>query len=133
MNKAKGFVLASLLALSGTTALSGVAVAEDINIILCGDVVTPVYTQLFEEWNAANPDYQVVPELVGWGQCQDKVTTLAVAGTPVDIAYVGSRTLKQFAQNDLIVPVPMTEEERGSYYNFVPETVTFDGNQWGIP
>lgn len=133
MNKTKGFVLASIIALSGTTGLAGVAVAEEINIILCGDVVTPVYTALFEEWNAANPDYPVAPELVGWGQCQDKVTTLAVAGTPVDIAYVGSRTLKQFAENDLIVEVPMTDEEKASYYNYVPDTVTFNGTQWGIP
>jgi multiple sugar transport system substrate-binding protein len=133
MNKTKGFVLASLVALSGTTGLAGVAVAEDINIILCGDTVTPVYLELFEEWNAANPDHQVVSEVVGWGQCQDKVTTLAVAGTPVDIAYVGSLTLKQFAENDLIVPVPMTDEEKAGYYNYVPDTVTFDGTQWGIP
>ena len=133
MNRTKGFLLASLAALAGTTGLAGVAQAEDINIILCGDLVTPVYLELFEEWNAANPDFKAVPEVVGWGQCQDKVTTLAVAGTPVDIAYVGSRTLKQFAQNDLIVPIPMTDEEKAGYYNNVPDTVTFDGSQWGIP
>ena len=133
MNRTKGFLLASLAALAGTTGLAGVAVAEDINIILCGDLVTPVYLELFDEWNAANPDYKVASEVVPWGQCQDKVTTLAVAGTPVDIAYVGSRTLKQFAQNDMIVPVPMTDEEKAGYYNNVPDTVTFDGTQWGIP
>ena len=133
MNKTKGFLLASLAVLGGTTGLTSFAAAEEINIILCGDVVTPVYTKLFEEWTAANPDFPVAAELVGWGQCQDKVTTLAVAGTPVDIAYVGSRTLKQFAQNDLIVPVPMTDEEKAGYYGNVPDTVTFDGTQWGIP
>jgi multiple sugar transport system substrate-binding protein len=129
----KRIFLASLVALSGTTGLAGMAQAEEINIILCGDFVTPVYTALFEEWTAANPDYPVAPELVGWGQCQDKVTTLAAAGTPVSLAYVGSRTLKQFAQNDLIVPVPMTDEEKAGYYNYVPDTVTFDGTQWGVP
>jgi multiple sugar transport system substrate-binding protein len=133
MKNSSKLFLASIAALAGTTGLAGVAVAEDINIILCGDTVTPVYLELFEEWNAANPDYQVVSEVVGWGQCQDKVTTLAVAGTPVDIAYVGSRALKQFAMNDLIVPVPMTDEEKASYYNYVPDTVSFDGTQWGIP
>ena len=133
MNRTKGFLLASLAALAGTTGLAGVAVAEDINIILCGDLVTPVYLELFDEWNAANPDYKVASEVVPWGQCQDKVTTLAVAGTPVDIDYFGSRTLKQFDQNDMIVPVPMTDEEKAGYYNNVPDTVTFDGTQWGIP
>src|SRR5690606_23510375 len=133
MTKTKSILLASVVALSGTTGLAGLAMADDIDIILCGDTVTPVYLELFEEWNAANPDYKVVSEVVGWGQCQDKVTTLAAAGTPVDIAYVGSRTLKQFAQNDLIVPVPMSDEEKAAYYNYVPETVTFDGTQWGVP
>ena len=133
MINSKRFVLASLVALSGTTGLAGVATAADINFILCGDAVDAKHQEYIDEWNAANPDDQVIPEVVGWGQCQDKVTNLAVAGTPVGLAYVGSRTLKQFALNDLIVPIPMTEEERASYYPFVPETVTFDGAQWGIP
>ena len=73
------------------------------------------------------------PEVVGWEQCQDKATTLAVAGTPVAMAYVGSRTLKEFAQNDLIVAVPMTDEEKASYYPNIVDTVTFEGTQWGVP
>ncbi|MET3927066.1 extracellular solute-binding protein [Devosia sp. 2618] len=133
MRKTTSLLLASVVAMSSSTALVGMALADDISFILCGDAVDAKHQQYINDWNAANPDDKVVPEVVGWGQCQDKVTTLAVAGTPVDIAYVGSRTLKQFALNDLIVPVPMTDEERASYYNFVPETVTFDGTQWGIP
>ena len=106
---------------------------QEISFINCGDELVAGYTDYFAEWEAANPGYKIVPELVGWGQCQDKVTTLAAAGTPVALAYVGSRTLKQFALNDLIVPIPMTDEEKASYYNYVPDTVTIDGNQWGVP
>ncbi|KKC38150.1 ABC transporter substrate-binding protein [Devosia epidermidihirudinis] len=106
---------------------------KEISFINCGDELTAGYPEYIAEWEAANPGYKIVPELVGWGQCQDKVTTLAAAGTPVALAYVGSRTLKQFALNDLIVPVPMTDEEKAAYYNYVPETVTFDGTQWGVP
>jgi multiple sugar transport system substrate-binding protein len=29
--------------------------------------------------------------------------------------------------------VPMTEEEKASYYPNIVNTVTFDGNQWGVP
>lgn len=123
----------SLVVLAGTMALGTAAQAEEISFIVCGDDVDPTWAGFFEEWNAANPDWPVVPEAVGWGQCQDKVTTLAAAGSPVDLAYVGSRTLKQLALNDLIVPIPMTDEEKAAYYNYVPETVTFDGTQWGIP
>ena len=132
MKKTIGLMAVSMLALAGA-APAAFAQDKEITFINCGDELTAGYAESFAEWEAANPGFKVVPEIVGWGQCQDKVTTLAAAGTPVALAYVGSRTLKQFAQNDLIVPVPMTDEEKASYYNYVPDTVTFDGTQWGVP
>jgi multiple sugar transport system substrate-binding protein len=123
----------SMLALAGAAPAAFAQDVKEISFINCGDTLTQGYPEYFAEWEAANPGFKVVPELVGWGQCQDKVTTLAAAGTPVALAYVGSRTLKQFAMNDLIVPVPMTDEEKAAYYNYVPDTVTFDGTQWGVP
>lgn len=132
VSRTTSLLAVSLLALAGAAP----AIAQDvkeITFINCGDELTAGYADYFAAWEADNPGFKVVPEVVGWGQCQDKVTTLAAAGTPVGLAYVGSRTLKQFAQNDLIVPIPMTDEEKASYYNFVPETVTFEGTQWGVP
>jgi multiple sugar transport system substrate-binding protein len=133
VNKTIGLMAVSMLALTSATTGAFAQDVKEISFINCGDELTAGYAESFAEWEAANPGYKVVPELVGWGQCQDKVTTLAAAGTPVALAYVGSRTLKQFAINDLIVPVPMTDEEKAAYYNYVPETVTFDGTQWGVP
>ncbi|QDZ13405.1 extracellular solute-binding protein [Devosia ginsengisoli] len=127
-----GLTAVSLLALASATPAT-FAQDQVISFINCGDTLTAGYEDYIAEWEAANPGFDVQPEIVGWGQCQDKVTTLAAAGTPVALAYVGSRTLKQFALNDLIVPIPMTDEEKAGYYNYVPETVTFDGTQWGIP
>jgi multiple sugar transport system substrate-binding protein len=132
VKKTIGLMAVSMLALAGA-APAAFAQDKEITFINCGDELTAGYAESFAEWEAANPGFKVVPEIVGWGQCQDKVTTLAAAGTPVALAYVGSRTLKQFAQNDLIVPVPMTDEEKAAYYNYVPDTVTFDGTQWGVP
>jgi multiple sugar transport system substrate-binding protein len=132
MQKSIGLLAVSVLALA-SAAPAAYAQDKEIAFINCGDELTAGYQEYFAEWEAANPGFKVAPELVGWGQCQDKVTTLAAAGTPVALAYVGSRTLKQFAENDLIVPVPMTDAEKAAYYNFVPDTVTFDGTQWGIP
>ncbi|NHF73294.1 extracellular solute-binding protein [Paracoccus sp. 12-3] len=107
--------------------------AADISWIYCGDRLDAAHEKYIAEWNAANPDDQVKPEVVGWAQCQDKATTLAAAGSPAAIAYVGSRTLKEFALSDLIVPVPMTDEEKASYYPNIVDTVTFDDTQWGVP
>jgi multiple sugar transport system substrate-binding protein len=133
MNKTIGLMAVSVLALASATTGAFAQDVKEITFINCGDELTAGYAEYFAEWEAENPGFKVVPEVVGWGQCQDKVTTLAAAGTPVSLAYVGSRTLKQFAQNDLIVPVPMTDEEKAGYYNYVPDTVTFDGTQWGVP
>ena len=124
------------LALFGSTALGAMtahAADQEISWIYCGDVMDQVHEKYIKQWEEKNPGWKVTPEVVGWAQCQDKATTLAVAGTPVAMAYVGSRTLKEFAQNDLIVPVPMSEDEKKSYYPNIADTVTFDDNQWGVP
>lgn len=122
----------AMVALLASTAY---AAAQDqvISFVECGDTPSPVHVSTIEAWEAANPGFDVQVEVVGWGQCQDKVTTLAVAGTPVGLAYIGSRALKQLASNGLIVDMPMTDEEKASYYPYVADTVTFDGTQWGRP
>ena len=124
------------LALLGSTALTAVtaqAADKEISWIYCGDTIDPVHTKYIKQWEEKNTGWKVAPEVVGWAQCQDKATTLAAAGTPVAMAYVGSRTLKEFAQNDLIVPVPMTDDEKKTYYPNIVNTVTFEGTQWGVP
>jgi multiple sugar transport system substrate-binding protein len=109
------------------------AADQEISWIYCGDTMDAVHQKYIKQWEEKNPGWKVTPEVVGWAQCQDKATTLAAAGTPVAMAYVGSRTLKEFAQNDLIVPVPMTDDEKKTYYPNIVDTVTFDDNQWGVP
>jgi len=128
----KTILAGAFLALVSSTSMT---LAEDkvLQFLECGDTPSPVHVDIAKEWEAKNPGFKVNMEVVPWGQCQDKVTQLAVAGNPVALAYVGSRTLKQFAANDLIVEMPMTDEQKASYYPFVPETVTFKGTQWGRP
>ncbi|MGE0279850.1 MAG: ABC transporter substrate-binding protein [Rhizobiaceae bacterium] len=113
----------------------GAASAQDTTItaIFCGDRMQPAHAEFIKAWEAKNAGFKVAPEVVGWDQCQDKATTLAAAGTPVGLAYVGSRTLKQFATNDLIVPIEFADEEKKSYYPYIMDTVTTDGKQWGVP
>ncbi len=85
------------------------------------------------EWESANPGFKTDIEYVPWGQCQDKATTLAASGSPAAIAYMGSRTLKQLAQNELIMSHDLTEEELGSYAAPILGTVTANGKVWGLP
>ncbi len=124
------------LALLGSTALGSIAAQaadQEISWIYCGDTIDPIHEKYIKEWEGKNPGWKVTPEVVGWAQCQDKATTLAVAGTPVGMAYVGSRALKEFAENELIVPFPMSEDEKKGYYPNIVDTVTFEGTQWGVP
>ena len=126
-------MLAGSFVLLASSALTTLAADQEISWIYCGDKIDPIHEKFIKEWEGKNEGWKVTPEVVGWEQCQDKATTLAVAGTPVAMAYVGSRTLKEFAQNDLIVPVPMTDEEKASYYPNIVDTVTFEDTQWGVP
>ncbi|THV20611.1 ABC transporter substrate-binding protein [Peteryoungia ipomoeae] len=126
-------MLAGSFVLLASSALTTLAADQEISWIYCGDKIDPIHEKYIKEWEGKNEGWKVKAEVVGWEQCQDKATTLAVAGTPVAMAYVGSRTLKEFAQNELIVQVPMTDEEKASYYPNIVDTVTFDGTQWGVP
>lgn len=127
-------LLGSALALT----FAGTASAEDkrIHMINCGDNTgagIPIQEKLIGEWESANAGYKVDVEFVPWGQCQEKSTTLASAGNPPAVAYMGSRTLKQLAKNDLIIPVNMTEDEKATYAAPILGTITAEGQQWGLP
>lgn len=119
---------------AGATLATG-ALAEDksIHFIQCGSEIAETYPELIAAYEADNPGIKIDVEVVDWGQCQDKATTLASAGDPAAMAYVGSRTLKQFRLNDLIVPIDMTEEEKSSYWPNILSTVESDGEVLGLP
>jgi multiple sugar transport system substrate-binding protein len=71
--------------------------------------------------------------IIPWGQCQEKATTLAAAGNAPALSYLGSRTLAQLSQADLIKSFELTDEEKASYAGPVLGTVTYDGKIWGVP
>ncbi|KMW60720.1 Inositol transport system sugar-binding protein [Candidatus Rhodobacter oscarellae] len=125
--------------LAGAAALAvgqSASAQTEISFINCGapDGVTPeMQNSDIAEWEALNPDYKVLQEYVPWGQCQEKAITLASAGDPVGLAYLGSRTLPQLADAGLIVPVEMSEAEQNSYEPSVLSTVKFNGGIWGLP
>ena len=100
---------------------------------MCGGEVRPADQVVIDQFIVDHPGVTVNMEAVEWGTCQDKSMQLAAAGDPPSIAYMGSRTLRQLANNDLIVPVTFTPEEVANYQPGVLATVTSDGQYWGIP
>lgn len=118
-------------------AATGASYAQEkvLHMIQCGDNTWggDFAEAHMAEWEAANPGYKINLEYVAWGQCQDKATTLAAAGNPPALAYMGSRTLKQLSANGLIVSLDYTDEEKASYAAPVLGTVTANGKIWGAP
>jgi multiple sugar transport system substrate-binding protein len=122
--------------LLGGSALSAMAqdAANTLHFIMCGGEVRPADQVVIDQFIVDHPGVTVNMEAVEWGTCQDKSMQLAAAGDPPSIAYMGSRTLRQLANNDLIVPVTFTPEEIANYQPGVLATVQSpDGQYWGIP
>lgn len=120
----------------GAVLLGGSAMtasAQDLHFIMCGGEVREADQVVIDQFIADNPGVNVNMEAVPWGTCQDKSMTLAAAGDPPSIAYMGSRTLRQLANNDLIVPVTFSAEQEAAYQPGVLATVSSGGEYWGIP
>jgi multiple sugar transport system substrate-binding protein len=124
----------------GAALLSSVAVpamadghAQELHVIMCGDTVFPSDKAAIESFGEGRDGVTVTLESVPWSNCQDKSLTLAAAGDPASLAYMGSRTLRQLASNDLIIPVTLSPEQETAYQPGVLQTVTIEGQYWGLP
>ncbi|MEP2781563.1 MAG: sugar ABC transporter substrate-binding protein [Pseudoruegeria sp.] len=105
--------------------------AADLHFIMCGGEVREADQAVVDQFVADHEGVTVNLEAVPWGTCQDKSLTLSAAGDPPSIAYMGSRTLRQLANNDLIVPANIDAE--APYQEGVLNTVTIEGTAWGYP
>ncbi len=105
--------------------------ATELHFIMCGGEVREADQAVVDQFEADNEGVTVNLEAVPWGTCQDKSLTLAAAGDPPSIAYMGSRTLRQLANNDLIVPAEIDPD--APYQPGVLNTVTIEGVTWGYP
>ena len=122
----------------GAALLSGTAMtamadshAQELHFIMCGGEVRDADQAVVDQFVADHDGVTVNLEAVPWGTCQDKSLTLAAAGDPPSIAYMGSRTLRQLANNDLIVPAEISDDIM--YQDGVLNTVTIEGETWGYP
>ena len=122
-----------LIGAAALTSFASTAQAQDLHFIMCGGEIREADQNVVDAFVAANDGVTVNIEAVPWGTCQDKSLTLASAGDPPSIAYMGSRTLRQLANNDLIVPSQISDDTRGAYQPGILNTVTVQGVEWGYP
>ncbi len=118
-------------ALLSCSALTAQAADANLHFIMCGGEVREADQAVVDQFIADHEGVTVNLEAVPWGTCQDKSLTLAAAGDPPSIAYMGSRTLRQLANNDLIVPANIDPET--PFQDGVLNTVTIEGTAWGYP
>jgi len=120
----------------GAALLAGTALtaqAQELHFIMCGGEVREADQMVIDAFVAERDGVTVNMEAVPWGNCQDKSLTLAAAGDPPSIAYMGSRTLRQLANNGLIVPAEIPAEWEEAYQPGILNTVTIEGTRWGYP
>lgn len=120
----------------GAAILAGSALSaqsQELHFIMCGGEVREADQVAVDQFMADHEGVTVNIEAVPWGTCQDKSLTLAAAGDPVSLAYMGSRTLRQLANNDLIVPAEIPADWEDAYQPGVLNTVTIEGTRWGYP
>jgi len=128
----KNIKKALFLAFIGAGLIAPVQAAE-VHAIICGGEIRPADQVVFDAFEAKYPGVTVNAEAVPWGTCQDKSMTLAAAGDPVGLAYIGSRTLKQLGRSGLIIPVDISDEMQALYQPGVLATVSDNGQFWGFP
>ncbi len=130
MKLTKLTLTAALLSTGATVAVAD-GHAKEVHFIMCGGEVREADQAVVDQFEADHDGVTVNLEAVPWGTCQDKSLTLAAAGDPPSIAYMGSRTLRQLANNDLIVPSEIQSDV--TYQEGVLNTVTIEGTTWGYP
>ena len=128
----KNIQKALFLAVMGAGLMAPVQ-AEEVHMIMCGGEIREADQVVISAFEAKHSGVTVNAEAVPWGTCQDKSMTLAAAGDPVGLAYMGSRTLKQLARSGLIVPVNIAEDQQAMYQPGILNTVTDGGQTWGFP
>ena len=128
----KNIKKALFLALVGVGFMAPVQ-AEEVHMIMCGGEIREADKAVIAAFEASHAGVTVNAEAVPWGTCQDKTMTLAAAGDPVGLAYIGSRTLKQLGRSGLILPVNISEEKQALYQPGILNTVSDGGQFWGFP
>jgi multiple sugar transport system substrate-binding protein len=131
--------LGALLAAAGVAALgTGTAVAKtDLRVVVAyySAETGPIFEGMAKEFEQANPDVDVRIEVVQWDNLQQRLTTDIAGGTAPDIAIIGTRSLLDYAAQEIAEPLDQyaTPEFRARFIEtfFAPSTI--EGQLYGLP
>lgn len=131
--------MGALLGAAAVLALtSGVAAAKTelrVTVAYYSAETGPIFEGMAADFEAANPDVDVVIEVVNWDNLQQKLTTDIQGGTAPDIAIIGTRWLVDYVANDIVEPLDsyMTDEVKGRFIETFLAPSVIDGTMYGLP
>ena len=96
---------------------------------------TDYFDQLIAEFEAANPDIDVVWVDVPWADMQSKILTAVSAGTAPDVVNLNPDFASQLAGRNawLSLDERVTPEQQAVYLPTIWEATTLDGESFGFP
>jgi len=111
--------------------------ASEVRVIVShySDQTAPIFEAMAEEFEAANPDIDIVIEDVAWANLQQRLTTDIAGGTAPDISIIGTRWLVDFVENDVVEPLSsyMDDDFKGRFIETFMGPSTIDGEVYGLP
>lgn len=88
------------------------------------------YTDVFAEFEAANPGVRIVHEQLDWSNGLDKITVAIAARSGPDVIELGSTWMPQFMGANALAPINISSIEDDMTGL---DSVTKDGKVYGIP
>ncbi|MEZ5824356.1 MAG: sugar ABC transporter substrate-binding protein [Geminicoccaceae bacterium] len=134
MKQSKALLLAGVASLAFATVAEA---ATEVRVIVShySDQTAPIFEAIAAEFEAANPDIDIVIEDVAWGALQQRLTTDIAGGTAPDISIIGTRWLVDFVENDIVEPLSgyMDDEFKARFIDTFMAPSTIGGETYGLP
>lgn len=85
------------------------------------------------DFEAANDDIDLVIEQQPWDNRDEKIATAIASGTGPDIVLLTSDQTLNYYSSGGLVPVTGQIEDEDAYSPAVLDSITYDGDQYGVP
>jgi len=93
----------------------------------------PYFQNLVQQFEAKNPDIEVVWVDFPWDILQLKLITAIAAGTPPSLVNLNVPWAEEYARDGLIVPVDNMMPNKAMYSKVALDDLTFNGHIYGFP
>ncbi len=93
------------------------------------------WAKVASEFEAANPDIDVVVDVIDWGTLHQKLTTMIGAGKPPELANIATIWLPEYISAGVAEPLDkyMTPEFKEQFIQSLFDITVIDGKLYGIP